>query len=53
MSLPKRVSIVPPLPAIGLFKIETTADGIVIATPSRQGKALGLPSHVYDKGTGK
>ena len=53
MSSPKRVSMIPPPPAKGSFKIETTANGTVIATPSKQGIVQGSPSHTYNKETGK
>ena len=45
---PSRVSIVPPLPEEGIFKIEKRNDGILTATPTKEGKTAASPSHVYD-----
>ena len=53
MSAPKRVSIIPPPPAAGSFKIETIANETIIATPSKQGKVQGTLSHAHDKDAGK
>jgi hypothetical protein len=48
---PSRVSIIHPPPEKGIFKIEAREDGIVIATPMKEGKPSASPSHIYDPHT--
>ena len=53
MSTAKRVSIIPPPPASGSFKIEKTDRGDIVATPVKDGRKLTIqPSHAYDQNGG-
>ena len=47
-SKPSRVSLVPPPPERGVFKIEKRDDGIMVATPSKGGELASSPSHVHE-----
>ena len=49
MSTPKRVSIIPPPPAAGTFKIEKTEVGTIIATPTKDGKPTAKPTHACNQ----
>ena len=44
-----RISLIPPPPPEkGVFRIEIREDGLMVATPKKEGRFIESPSHVYD-----